>query len=448
MDELAQAQSSLGRALGRARAGEDRELAQKVREGGEHLVQLLAGLLKLTRVHSPDNHAFDTPVAELERVLQALGESLGTVNLVTVEDQVYLNDIRVRTDSKPGAGGLGAELKRHNTGGLVFHTPLSGPQIRLLIKGLSGPPAAEWPRGTLGQWLVDQELDAVELHGIFRFQAVRSDQAAPARAPEEVLSLMLDLASESWDHLAAGRVLNPLPLRRAVVEAIESGIEAPAFWLGFPDCPPHAAHAVEVAMVALLIGKVAGFPSGVLQDLGIAGLVHDVGYLAPHVGEGAAALLRHPIEGARLVLRQRGFSEAKLRRLRGVLEHHRDHADPSGPPSAVGAALRLAEDYANVHRLYGSKVARPDALGAMLKAGGRLYHPGLVQALVNGLGRYPPGTLVELADGSFGRVATPARGQDLWEKPLVKRLDPRTRLATGPMVDTARDGAVRRVLPG
>jgi HD domain len=448
MDDLDLAQSSLGRALGRARAGEDRELAQKVREGGEQLVQLIAGLLKLSRVHSPDNRAFDAPVAELARLLAALGEALGTVNLVMVEDQVYLNDIRVRTDNRPGAGGLGAELKRHNTGGLVLYSPLTGPQIRVLVKGLAGPPAAEWPRGALGGWLLEQGLGAVELHGIHRFQAVRTDQAPPDRSPEQVLRLLVERASEAWDHLAAGRMLNPLPIRRAVAEALESGIEAPAFWLGLPDCLPHAAHAVEVAMVALLVGKAAGFSATVLQDLGIAGLVHDVGYLAPSVGEGPAGLARHPVEGARLVLRQRGFSEAKLRRLRAVLEHHRDQADPAGPPSPAGAVLRLAEDYANVIRLYGAKVARADALGAMLKAGGRLYHPALVQAMVNALGRHPPGTLVELSDGGYGRVAAPARGPDLWDRPLVKRLDAQTRLPTGPLVDTFRDGAIRRALAG
>ncbi len=448
MDELARAQASLGRALGRARAGEDRELAQRVREGGESLVQLVAGLLKLTRIHSPDNQAFDAPVAELARVLAALGEALGPVTLVTVEDQVYLNDIRVRTDDRPGAAGLGAELKRHNTGGLLFHSPLTGPQIRTLVKGLASPPAQEWPRGTLGQWLLDQGLDAVELLGIYRFQAARSEQAPPPRTPEQVLRLLLDLTCDGWDHLAAGRVLNPLPIRRAVAEALAAGLEAPAFWLGFPDCPPHAAHAVEVAMVALLAGKAAGFPAGLLQDVGIAGLVHDVGYLVPSVGEGTAALARHPLEGARLLLRQRGFSEAKLRRLRGVLEHHRDLADPQGPPSGGGAALRLAEDYANVIRLYGAKVTRADALGAMLKAGGRLYHAALAQALVNALGLHPPGTLVELADGGLGRVAVPARDRARWDKPLVRRLDPATRLATGPLVDTAVDGTVRRALPG
>jgi len=39
MDELQSAQSSLTRALGRSRAGEDRELAQRVRELGEQLAK-------------------------------------------------------------------------------------------------------------------------------------------------------------------------------------------------------------------------------------------------------------------------------------------------------------------------------------------------------------------------------------------------------------------------
>jgi hypothetical protein len=84
----------------------------------------------------------------------------------------------------------------------------------------------------------------------------------------------------------------------------------------------------------------------------------------------------------------------------------------------------------------------------MLKAGGRLYHAALAQLLVNALGRYPPGTLVELSDGGLARVAAPARSRAHWELPLVKRLDPSSRLATGPLIDTLDGGAIRRALPG
>jgi hypothetical protein len=448
MDELSRAQSALGRALGRARAGEDRELSQKVREGGEQLAHMLGGLLKLTRTHAPDNHAFDAPVAEFGRALGALGELLGTVHLVTVEDQIYVNDIRIRTEGKGGAKDLGTELRRHNTGGLSLHGPLDPAQVRVLVAGLSGAAAPQSPRRTLGGWLAGQGVGSVELTGIYRFRTARTDSDVPRRDPAEVLARLLGLMSETFENLAAGRVLNPLPLRRSVIEALEAGIEAPAFWLAFPDCPPHAGHAVEVAMTALLLGKAARLPSGFLQDLGIAALVHDVGYLAPGVGEGAPALARHPVEGARVVLRQRGFSEAKLRRLRAVLEHHRDFGDAAQRPSTFGAILRLAEDYVNVVRLYGAKVTRDAALGAMLKAGGKLYQPALAQLLVNALGRYPPGALLELGDGRFGRSTAPARGEELWDKPLVRLLDPGTRQPTGPLLDLARGGVVRRVFPG
>jgi hypothetical protein len=448
MDDLLLAQAALGRALGRARAGEDRELAQRVRELGEQLAHMLAGLLKLTRVHAPDNHAFDTPVAEFVKALGRLVELLGTVHLVTVEDQVYVNDIRIRAEVKGGSRDLGGDLRRHNTGGLSFHAPLTEGHVRALVGALSAPPEPPRRRGALARRLAEVGAGSIELHGVYRFQAARSGGEPPRRDPAEVLAHMLGLVGETWDNLAAGRTLNPLPLRRVVIEALEAGVEAPAFWIGFPDCPPHAAHAVEVAVTALLLGKAAGLPAAFLQDLGIAGLVHDVGYLAPGLGEGAAAMARHPVEGLRVVLRQRGFSEAKLRRLRGVLEHHRDHGDGAGRQSTVGAVLRLAEDYANVVRLYGGKVLRADALGAMLKAAGRAYQPALAQVLVNALGRHPPGTLLELDGGRLARVAAPARGAELWDRPLVRLLDGGTRQPTGPFVDLARGGEIRRALPG
>jgi len=448
MDELSSAQSALGRALGRARAGEDRELAQRVREGGEAMAHMLGGLLKLTHTHSADNRAFDAPVAEFGRALAAMSDQLGTVHLVTVEDQVYVNDIRIRAEGKAGMKDLGTELRRHNTGGLSFHGSLASAQIRTLVTGLAGAAAPTMSRRALGAWLEGQGISSVELTGIYRFRTTEADASVPLRDPAEVLGRLLDLMGETFENVAAGRVLNPLPLRRTIIEALEAGIEAPAFWLGFPDCPPHAAHAVEVAMVSLLLGKAARLSSGALQDLGIAGLIHDTGYLAPGVGEGPAALARHSLEGARVLLRQRGFSEAKLRRLRAVLEHHRDFADAALRPSTFGAILRLAEDYVNVVRLYGTKVTRDAALGAMLKAGGKLYQPALAQLLVNALGRFPPGTLLELGDGRLGRSTAPARGADLWDKPLVRLLDPATLGPVGDLVDLARGGAIRRAPPG
>ena len=85
-DDISHAQDQLARALGRARIGEDRNLANQVRELGERLAHLLAGLLRMGRLHSADNTAFDKPVEELRRGLEQLTELLGSTHLVAVED--------------------------------------------------------------------------------------------------------------------------------------------------------------------------------------------------------------------------------------------------------------------------------------------------------------------------------------------------------------------------
>lgn len=445
-DEVGRAQADLGRAIGRARSGEDRELAGQVRERGEQISVLLAGLLKLTRVHAPDNHAFDTPVAELARALAALDELLGTVHLVTVEDQVYVNDVRIRTDGRSGARELGHELSRHNVGGLSFHRPLGDAQIRRLVAALSSAPNASAPRRTLADRLEREGLGSLELQGIFHFQT-SLDEAARERAPEVVVTRLLTLVAEAFEAVGSGRALNPLPLRRALLEAIEIGFAVPAFWAPFEGHPPHAVHAAEVTFVALLAGRAAGFTAAYLQDLGIAALVHDAGYLAPGLGDDAASLQRHGVEGARVLLRQKGFHEAKVRRLRAILEHHRDYADPDARPSPGGALLRLAEDYVNAVRFYGARITRAAALSAVQRAGGTLYSPALAQVLVNALGAHPPGSLLELRDGAVVRVAAPPASKARFALPVVQHTDPGTRRPVGPVHDLV-PGDVARAIPG
>ena len=138
MDDLSQAQRVLSQTLGKARAGEDRELAQRVRENGEALGQMLAGLLKMTRVHAADHRAFDAPIAEFCRALSSLVDLLGTVHLVAVEDQAYLNEMRLRSEGRPGLRELGGELRRHNVG---VSTVLAGWAVAVFAFATGADPA-------------------------------------------------------------------------------------------------------------------------------------------------------------------------------------------------------------------------------------------------------------------------------------------------------------------
>jgi hypothetical protein len=421
-DDLSRAQEALARALGRARIGEDRALANQVRELGERLAHLLSGLLRMTRLHSPDNTAFNKPVEDLRATLVQLTDLLGSVHLVAVEDQVYVNDIRIRTGEKTSSiRELGAELQRHNAGGIVFHEPPDGAGIRALVGNLGSAPAAVEPRNSLQRALHAAGVDGVELQGRFRFR-MASEEAAETSDPRDYVSRALAATDEAFQNLAAGRVPNPLPLRRLVTELLERDGSSEELWAEPPGAPPYALHQLRVAQLSLLVGREFGLAQSVLQDLGVAALYHDCGYAAGAAASGGPGVSfeRHAAAGARLMLRQRGFHEAKMRRVLAILQHHRDASDRLHP-GLFGRILRLAEDYDTLARRSG-KLPPTMALAAMLKWAGTRYDAVLLQLLVNALGAYPPGTLLRLEDGRVLRSAVPARSAEAFAHPLARCL--------------------------
>jgi len=447
-DDLSRAQEALARALGRARIGEDRALANQVRELGERLAHLLSGLLRMTRLHSPDNSAFNKPVEDLHTTLVQLYELLGSVHLVAVEDQVYVNDIRIRAGEKASSiRELGAELQRHNAGGITFHVPIDGAGIRALIGNLGSVPAAQEPRNSLARALHAAGVSGLELQGRFRFR-MASEDAAEMSDPRDFVSRALAAADEAFQNLAAGRVPNPLSVRRLVTELLERDAAGEELWADTAEAPPYALHQLRVAQLSLLVGRELALPQSVLQDLGVSALYHDCGYAAGAAGSAGVSFEHHGAAGARLMIRQRGFHEAKMRRVLAVLQHHRD-ANDRLRPGLFGRILRVAEDYDTLARRSG-KLSPTMALAVMLKWAGTRYDAVLLQLLVNALGAYPPGTLLRLEDGRIVRSAAPARSPETFAHPLARCL----RLADGspapaelPLVDL-RGGEKVQVLRG
>jgi HD-GYP domain-containing protein (c-di-GMP phosphodiesterase class II) len=443
-DAIGEAQESLGNALGLARAGEDRGLAAMVRETGERLVRLTQGTLRLTRTHAQDNNAFEQPIAELVATLQAMSDLLGTINLVVVEDLVYLNDIRIRMDGDSST--IGADLRRHGVGGISFHQPLDATAWRTLVAMVGAAPEATKPRQALQQKLITEGLPHVELLGIFRFQTANE----AGRDPLGVAARAVAVLESSCENLAQDRLPNPLPVRRLVAEILGAG--SSTLDSGEPGASAYATHGYRVTQLALLIGHGLGLSDAYMQDLGVSAMFHDVGYSAL---EGATRthpgypppFERHAIAGARLLLRQHGFHEAKIRRALCAVDHHLDFDDSGGAPSLFGRIVRIAEDFDNLVRPGGGALSPAVALGQMQVGACTRYDPTLFQLFVNAVGRYPPGTKLELADGTHVVVTSFARTPETWAQPTVvvtRGVHGVSRV--GVKLDLARGAVVKRIV--
>lgn len=418
-------QHRLGAALQLAGLADDQELATRIRDEGHRFVFLLNGLVRATRLYELDNQALDAPAAELAGVLSGLLDRLGAVHLVCVEDQVYVNDVRlrVRSSEQPVVDQLVADMGRHEAGGLSFHQGLDSDGWKRVAQALGSSPEGPQPARALLARL--QDIADIEVSGRWRFRIGDDDRSGPQRYAD-VLGRAAVALREALGRLAAGRMPNPLPVRRAVIDLVESLESRPeraaaAPFAGPADLGGAERHLLSVCELSLMLGRSLGLSRAALSDLGVAAMFHDVGYLRPETRDS------HALAGTRLLLRQRGFSEAKVLRLLAVLEHHADYLDMERdePPSLFARILRLAEDYDLLIAPRSGPLGSlpPSKALATIWAGraGR-YDPILVALFAQALGMYPAGTLLELTDGCWAVAVGAGRDRARFAHPLVRRV--------------------------
>ncbi|MCA1828661.1 MAG: HD domain-containing protein [Myxococcales bacterium] len=441
MDELAQAQASLGRSIDRARAGEDPQLAGIVREKGEQMVGLLFGLLRMSRSYAPDNPALNQPIAELTGAISRLVGMLGALNLVAVEEQVYLNEIRVRTPQQGKDGrSLSAELAPHSTGGLAFTSAPSEQQVRALLQCLHTKPPPERQRAALRQALVARGVDNIEPAVMHRLKTTgEAEKAAEKVDAKTVVTRGVELVEETWNGVAEGRRMNILPLRRVVTDLLELHPGYDQLWWNPPGGTQHGLHCFRVCQYALLLAEGASLSVGLRQDLGVAALLHDIGVARagggdPHIRAGSLTLLQQP-----------GFHEGKVRRVLAAFDHHRQIVETVGGRSTLfGRILHIADDYDNLVR---SGVSPSIAIGSISGGAGIRYDPVLFQAFINRMGKYPPGTLLKLADGRIVRTLSTVRSVETFAQPrsmVVRGADGKPPTVAIP-VDLAQDVKIESV---
>ena len=423
-DQAATLQRTLEKALERARTTDDRELAAHIREEGRRLVFLLNGLIRTCRLYSVDNQAFEAPASELASTLAGLLRLLGTVHLICVEDQLYVNEVRlrVRSTEQPVADGFIAELGRHDVGGLRIHSAVDSAGLRRLAEALSAAAAAGHPRAALQEQLA--RIGDFELEGRYRFRVGGEAEQATEQDRVDALRRGAHVVHEVLANLAAGRAPNPLPVRRVVIDLVRGLDQGTVPWAvaGQRRMPVLERHVLTVCNLAILLGRALGMSDAVLSDLGVAAMLHDVGYSSVPDFTGHAAA------GLRLVLKQRGFHEAKIRRALAVIEHHQPAvaAEPASElprPSLFSRVLHIVDDYEALTsaRPAGRPPLSPArALAGMWAAAGGEYDADLLALFAQVLGLYPPGTLLELSDGRWAVSVSGGRDAARFSWPVVR----------------------------
>ncbi len=201
-------------------------------------------------------------------------------------------------------------------------------------------------------------------------------------------------------------------------------------------------HSLNVAILAMLLGKQIGMKRKTLEKLGLCGLFHDLGKIEiPKEILNKKGKLddseydeikKHSVNSALLILKMKTDKYRKFHLFVSPFEHHIRH-DHSGYPavdkkhsiSLFGRILTIVDVYDAITspRIYRPTTLSPDkALGYMLSNSGKHFDPVLLKFFINMLGVYPNGTLLELDTGEMGLVLHCANKPDR-TRPFVQLLD-------------------------
>lgn len=221
-----------------------------------------------------------------------------------------------------------------------------------------------------------------------------------------------------------GSALDTKQAKKTVKACVESIITDPDTMLLLSklrerDCYT-TEHSMNVCVLSIAFGRALEFNPLELNNLGICGLLHDVGKMKipaevlnkvdPLTDKEWKMLQAHPVHGRNILLKASSIYHGAV----DVAYSHHERIDGKGYPRQIASAgisqyskiiaICDAYDAMTAQRCYKKAVASTKALKILYDNRGTQFDENLVDRFMSMIGVYPPGSVVELKNGSVGIV--------------------------------------------
>jgi HD-GYP domain-containing protein (c-di-GMP phosphodiesterase class II) len=277
---------------------------------------------------------------------------------------------------------------------------------------------------------------------------VKYEKPAPKIAIEEEIAQARQVKEFTEQQVAlmysqsrVGQTFDYEQAHAVVVVIIESLIRNPDAMLLLGSIRSHEqeaeTHAINSCILALALGRYMKFSQKMVEELGLAALLHDVGEVRIPI-EVLHATNRTPEQTA-LVKRHVDYGVEILRNTPDIPDSiidaaysHHEQVDGKGYPRGVSGdamtifakIVAIIDVYDKLTRGGGEKcMSSTEALRYLYIYRNRIFDAKLTEAFIQCLGIYPVGSLVELDSGEVGIVISSLPGE---------HLSPRLMLVRGP----------------
>lgn len=426
---------------------DEEDEAAAARRHGPLLLSRLHGLLRTARLYDISNQALKEQLAEMIRLLESLHDD--ELVIVAMGQCFYLNGTRLRAGAAQVSmfETLTRELKIRGIAGVRFLEGLGPEELGSFLQLMQAHVTqaepglfAERVAGAGLSHIVPVTLEELNAMSAGLHESSLNDDRSEKAVARQTYQRAVRGARAAI--LRTARTGKP-PIRRVkriVQPIVDSIMRNESSLVGLTALRQHDeytyTHCVNVSVLSIAMGQRLGLSRTELADLGVAGLLHDVGKVTiPNDVLGKAGKLsadewrlmqRHPIEGLKIVARMPGLSALTLHAMQVCLQHHVTF-DTKGYPvigrsfthSAFARIVSVADcfDAMTGHRSYRKRpFTGHEALQQLLGAERERFDPAILWALVRTIGLYPAGTIMLTPTGYMvlslnPNPADPARPQ-------------------------------------
>jgi hypothetical protein len=273
---------------------------------------------------------------------------------------------------------------------------------------------------------------------VAEMQRITAEGPVEPAVTEFVRSQCLAAVDDCFKNLEQGGTFEIHEVREASLEVAEQLLDRPQASLTLADLilvdPGLHAHSVNVLILFLMVARAMGHPVQLIREHATAALLHDIGRIVLRRASAASGITRtpgeedmeHPEAGYTYLWNMGGIGQSALKM---VMNHHERFDGAGYPRQLKGTTLSdwdqlliLANTYDSLtwNRETGLRSGFHAALASLIQDGSKFVRKGIIQAVIQTFGHYPPGSWVRMSSGEIGVVTKAHPGSPL--KPFVTLL--------------------------
>ena len=287
--------------------------------------------------------------------------------------------------------------------------------------------------------------------------AKKSNFTQEFTAAESVYKKSSGLVKSFMEEVALGRAINVEIAKKAVSECVQSIINSPDALMWLTQLKNRdeytSQHSMNVCILSIALGRHIGLSEAKLEDLGLCGMMHDMGKMRIPLEilnksgrfepDELAVMQSHPAMGWKLLMADPEMPGCAIDAAYG----HHERADGKGYPRGLTLdrihpytrIVSIADTYDAItsDRVYQKGQTHLEAINIMTKSMGNQLDSGLVLKFIECLGIYPPGNVVEMTDGEVAIILEVNPVKKLKPK-ITMLLDENKKRMTPRLVDLAK----------